>query len=135
MRVTMREHLIYDWNGPATDESRNRPREVLLDDESLRDGLQSPSVVDPPVEVKKRILHLMDALGIDTADVGLPGAGARAQADVEVLCREIVEQRLRIRPNCAARTVIRDIEPILLISQQTGVAVEACLFIGSSSLS
>jgi len=130
----MREHLIYDWNGPATDESRNRPREVLLDDESLRDGLQSPSVVDPPVEVKKRILHLMDALGIDTADVGLPGAGARAQADVEVLCREIVEQRLRIRPNCAARTVIRDIEPILRISQQTGIAVEACLFIGSSSI-
>ncbi len=130
----MREPLIYDWNLPADEESERRSEAVLLDDESLRDGLQSPSVIDPPVEVKKRILHLMDALGIDTADVGLPGAGSRAQADVEVLCREIVEQRLRIRPNCAARTVIRDIEPIVRISQRAGISVEACLFIGSSSI-
>jgi 2-isopropylmalate synthase len=76
----------------------------------------------------------MDALGIETADIGLPGAGARAESDVEALCREVRDARLRIRPNCAARTVIRDIEPIVRVSERTGIAVEACLFIGSSPI-
>jgi 2-isopropylmalate synthase len=106
----------------------------MLDDETLRDGLQSPSVTDPPIESKRRILHLMDELGIDTANVGLPGAGPRAEADVEALCREIAEARLAIRPNCAARTVVRDIEPIARITQATGVPIEASLFIGSSPI-
>jgi 2-isopropylmalate synthase len=91
-------------------------------------------VTDPPVERKLEILHLMDDLGIDTADVGLPGAGPRAEADVEALCREIVDAKLSIRPNCAARTMIRDIDPIVRISQTVGVEIEACVFIGSSPI-
>lgn len=130
----MRDDLIYDWNRPPDLGPEGSPGRILLDDETLRDGLQSPSVVDPPIEAKKRILHLMDALGIDTADVGLPGAGPRAEADVAALCLEIVEAGLRIRPNCAARTVIRDIEPIQRVTERIGIAIEACLFIGSSSI-
>ena len=124
--------LIHDWN--ALDGAQKPAFHVALDDETLRDGLQGPSVVDPPIETKKAILHAMDRLGIDTADVGLPGAGPRAVADVTALCREIVDGRLKIRPNCAARTVIRDIEPIVRISSDVGVPIEACLFIGSSSI-
>ena len=126
--------LIYDWNDGQGTSPDAAPSAVMLDDETLRDGLQSPSAVDPPVEAKRELLHLMDALGIDTADVGLPGAGPRAAADVEVLCREIAASRLRIRANCAARTVLQDVEPILRISQQTGLEIEACLFIGSSPI-
>jgi len=126
------DSLIHDWN--RSDESEISPQSLMLDDETLRDGLQSPSVIDPPIESKIRILHLMDALGIETADVGLPGAGPRAVADVEALCREIVESKLAIRPNCAARTMAQDIEPIIDISQKTGIAIEACLFIGSSPI-
>jgi 2-isopropylmalate synthase len=128
----MQSELIHDWNHDPED--GGRPATLQLDDETLRDGLQSPSVVDPPIEAKRRILHLMDRLGIDTADVGLPGAGPRAVADVEALCQEIARSKLRIRPNCAARTLARDIEPIVSISQKTGMAIEACLFIGSSSI-
>ena len=128
------EDLIHDWNRPAPDEASPQPRVPMLDDETLRDGLQSPSVVDPSIEDKKRILHLMDALGIDTADVGLPGAGPRAEADVEALCREIVDSRLAIRPNCAARTIVRDIEPIVRISEATGIPIEVAMFIGSSPI-
>ncbi|MBI4462221.1 MAG: 2-isopropylmalate synthase [Acidobacteria bacterium] len=106
----------------------------MLDDETLRDGLQSPSVIDPPVETKIRILQLMDSFGIETADVGLPGAGPRQCEAVTRLCREIVAQHLRIRPNCAARTLTVDIQPIAEITQLTGVAIEACLFIGSSPI-
>jgi 2-isopropylmalate synthase len=106
----------------------------MLDDESLRDGLQSPSVTDPPVETKLQILHLMNELGIETANVGLPGAGARQQEAVLRLCREIDEKKLRIRPNCAGRTLMVDIQPMVEISQRTGVAIEACLFIGSSPI-
>ncbi|HEX5044181.1 MAG TPA: LeuA family protein [Candidatus Polarisedimenticolaceae bacterium] len=124
--------LIHDWN--LEDGAAAAPPRVMLDDETLRDGLQSPSVTDPPIEAKKRILRLMDALGIDTANVGLPGAGPRAVADVEALCREIAEGKLAIRPNCAARTMERDIEPIARVAQATGVPIEASLFIGSSPI-
>jgi isopropylmalate/homocitrate/citramalate synthase len=90
--------LIYDWN--RTD--RPPPPRVLLDDETLRDGLQSPSVRCPSIEEKLRILHLIDRLGIDTADIGLPGAGPHVVRDVERLAREIADQRLKLRANCAA---------------------------------
>lgn len=123
--------LIYDWN--TVEPSAPAPgRRISFDDETLRDGLQSPSVCEPPVERKIELLHLMDALGIDTADIGLPGAGGTHAAGVELLAREIVEQKLRIRPNCAARTHEADIKPIAEISQRAGIAIEACTFIGSS---
>ena len=123
--------LIYDWNRvePAFD----RPaRRISFDDETLRDGLQSPSVCEPPIERKIELLHLMDALGIDTADIGLPGAGGTHAAGVERLAREIVEQKLNIRPNCAARTHPNDIRPVAEISQRAGIPIEACTFLGSS---
>jgi isopropylmalate/homocitrate/citramalate synthase len=123
--------LIYDWN--AVEPQTKAPgRPLSFDDETLRDGLQSPSVKEPPVEKKIELLHLMDALGIDTADIGLPGAGGTHAAGVERLAREIVEQRLRIRPNCAARTHQNDIRPIAEISQRAGIPIEACTFLGSS---
>ncbi len=123
--------LIYDWN--TVDPAPVRGA-VQLDDETLRDGLQSPSVRTPSIEDKVRILHLIDALGIDTANIGLPGAGPHVAADVERLAREIVDSRLRVRANCAARTVIADIEPIARISQKVGMPIECCAFIGSSPI-
>jgi isopropylmalate/homocitrate/citramalate synthase len=124
--------LIYDWNREGRVETTHR--RVEFDDETLRDGLQSPSVIDPPIEKKIEILHLMDSIGIDTADIGLPGAGPRAVADVTRLAKEIVDCKLDIRPNCAARTVRADIEPIIEISEKVGMAIEACTFIGSSPI-
>ena len=125
--------LIYDWNRiePRT---KAPGRKISFDDETLRDGLQSPSVCEPPVERKIELLHLMDALGLDTADIGLPGAGGTHAAGVERLAREIVEQKLNIRPNCAARTHRNDILPIAEISQRAGIPIEACTFIGSSPI-
>ncbi|MDX1387887.1 MAG: LeuA family protein, partial [Acidobacteriota bacterium] len=130
----MKEELIHDWNVVEDDGSAKPSGEIQLDDETLRDGLQSPSVKDPPIEVKKRILHLIDRLGIDTADIGLPGAGPRAEADVEALAREIADAGLNVRANCAARTVIRDIEPIVRTTDKVGIPIEACVFIGSSPI-
>ena len=132
MSEANQENLIYDWNLRRS--AVEPTARIQLDDETLRDGLQSPSVTDPPVEWKKRLLRLMDQLGVDTAAVGLPGAGPRAVADVTELCRLIVKENLSIGPNCAARTMIRDIEPIVQISEDVGLAIEACLFIGSSPI-
>ncbi len=125
------DELIYDWNrvAPAADKPA---RHISFDDETLRDGLQSPSVCDPPIEQKIRLLHLMDELGIDTADIGLPGAGGAHAAGVERLAREIADNKMKIRANCAARTHRNDITPIVEISQKTGIPIEACTFIGSS---
>ena len=127
------EELVYDWN--TIDPSLIAPaRHISFDDETLRDGLQSPSVCEPPVEAKIELLHLMNALNIDTADIGLPGAGGTHAAGVERLAREIVDQKLKIKPNCAARTHRNDITPIVEISQRAGIPIEACTFIGSSSV-
>jgi 2-isopropylmalate synthase len=122
--------LIHDWNHV----DRAAPGAVMLDDETLRDGLQSPSVRCPTIDEKLRILHLIDRLGIDTADIGLPGAGSHVVRDVERLAREIVDQRLKVRANCAARTVIADIKPVVEVSQRVGMPIECCMFIGSSPL-
>ena len=100
----------------------------------MRDGLQSPSVRCPTIDEKLQILHLMDRLGLDTADIGLPGAGPHVVQDVERLAREIADHRLRMAANCAARTLIADIRPIAEISQRVGMPIECCAFIGSSPL-
>jgi 2-isopropylmalate synthase len=123
--------LIYDWN-TAGNGYPHRDHAVEFDDESLRDGLQSPSVRDPDIDTKIRLLHLMEHLGIHTADLGLPGAGPRACSDIQLLCREITRSRMRITPNCAVRTVRADIEPLVEITQRVGIPIEACTFIGSS---
>jgi 2-isopropylmalate synthase len=126
------DDLIYDWNaGGDFDWSAAR---VDLNDETLRDGLQSPSAIDPPIEVKRTFLHLMADLGIAAADIGLPGAGPRVVESVRALAKEIADQKLPIAPNCAARTVVADVEPIVRISQEVGIPIEAATFIGSSPI-
>ena len=123
--------IIYDWNtinrvAPITSEK------ILFLDETLRDGLQSPSAVDPPVTDKIMLVHTMNDLGIQYADIGLPGAGPRAYQHVMEICTEIAQEKLAIRPAAAARTLDKDIEPIVEISQKTGVAIEVLAFMGTS---
>ncbi|HVR42421.1 MAG TPA: LeuA family protein [Thermoanaerobaculia bacterium] len=127
------DSLIHDWNASAGQPARPA-RRVELNDETLRDGLQSPSVVDPSLEQKLEILHLMCEIGVDSADIGLPGAGPHVQKTVERLAVEIRDEKLPISPNCAARTHENDIRPIAEISQRVGIPIEACTFIGSSPI-
>jgi len=125
--------LIYDWNRALPFELLPN-RAVLLNDETLRDGLQSPSVRDPSIEEKIKILHLMEALGINSLDIGLPGAGQRAVEHAEALAREIASKRMKIQANCAARTHENDIRPIAEIMQRIGLKIAAATFIGSSPI-
>ena len=130
----MREQdLIHDWNVVGDDFDWSDCT-VELNDETLRDGLQCPSVTDPPLEAKLRLLHLMVDLGIASADIGLPGAGPRARADTLALAQEIARHGLPLAANCAARTVIADVRPVAEISQEAGIAIEAATFIGSSPI-
>lgn len=126
--------LIHDWNRAGGGEPGPARGRVELDDETLRDGLQSPSVRSPSLDDKVRILHSIAALGIESADIGLPGAGPHVVAQVERLAREIVDHRLPIAPNCAARTLAADIQPIVDVSQRVGLAIEVSCFIGSSPI-
>ncbi len=129
----LQNEWIYDWN-TATPPEIPTGTPVLLDDETLRDGLQNPSVFDPSIEDKLEILHLMESLGIDAVNIGLPGAGPRAAAHTEALAREIAANRMKIKPNCAARTHENDIRPIVEISERAGIAIEAATFLGSSPI-
>ena len=131
--MSQERDLIHDWNEAG--ERWEKPAfEIQFDDETLRDGLQSPSVRTPTIEQKIEILHLMDQLGIHTADIGLPGAGPHVVRDVTRLAEEMVSAKLKVQANCAARTMIRDIEPVVDVVQKTGRAIEVCTFIGSSPI-
>ena len=124
--------LIHDWN--AADPFDWTTAKVDLNDETLRDGLQSPSAIDPPIDTKIKLLHLMVEIGVDAADIGLPGAGPHVVDAVRALAKEIADAKLPIFPNCAARTVVVDVEPVARISQEVGIPVEVCTFIGSSPI-
>ncbi|MCA9668217.1 MAG: 2-isopropylmalate synthase [Myxococcales bacterium] len=125
------DDIIYDWNELSPTPP---PKRISFFDETLRDGIQSPSVVDPPIEEKLRIVHLMDDVGIQYADIGLPGAGPRAYEDTRAVIKEIRDSKLALEPAAAGRTVLADIQPIVDISQELGVPIEVMAFIGSSTI-
>ncbi|HEY4015323.1 MAG TPA: LeuA family protein [Polyangiaceae bacterium] len=127
------EELIFDWNEVGR-KGRVVPAGAGLLDETLRDGLQNPSVLDPPIAEKLRILHLMEDLGIAAVDLGLPGSGQRAFEDVLAMCREAVACHMKIKIGVAGRTVASDITPVIDIAQRVGVPLETYLFIGSSPI-
>ncbi len=128
----MNDELIYDWNEVGRRHPPFGPVEFF--DETLRDGLQNPSVKDPSIEQKLELIHLMESLGIHAADIGLPGSSKRAFDDVLRMCKEIVATGMKLRPACAGRTVAADILPMVEISQKAGVPVEVYTFIGSSPI-
>lgn len=131
---TDRSNIIYDWNGESPGLLPKPAHKVEVLDESLRDGIQSPSALDPPVEVKLRILRLLDQLGVDAVDVGLPAASQRNFDDVVKMIELIRDENLSIKPNCAARTVVTDVTRIAEVQQATGFPVQAYSFIGSSPI-
>jgi len=128
----MRDGIIFDWNEI---DARRRPRQPFdLNDETLRDGVQSPSVVDPPVADKLELLSLMDSIGIRSVNIGLPGAGKRAFDDVVAQAKYIQKHKLKLAPNCAARTIEADIAPVAEAAQRSGQKIVLYTFIGSSPI-
>ncbi len=127
------QNMIYDWNKGGIVDMKGVVH-IEFDDETLRDGLQSPSVTDPTIDQKIKILHLMEELGIQSANIGLPGAGPRAYNDTLELAKEIARCKMKIFPNCAARTVRADIDPVMTISQTVGIPIEVATFVGSSPI-
>jgi isopropylmalate/homocitrate/citramalate synthase len=133
MTILDGHELIYDWNLQG-EVPKPPSKSIELNDETLRDGIQSPSITDPKIEHKIEILHLMEELGIRGVNLGLPGAGERQKQDVSVLAKEIASCRLKIKPNCAARTLREDIDPVIEVSQKVGIPIEVATFIGSSPI-
>ncbi len=128
------KELIYDWNSVEKVAPLSPKKRIQFLDETLRDGIQSPSVVDPAIDDKLRIVDLANDLGIDTMDIGLPGAGKRAVEDVTVIAEHIRNAKLRVKASCAARTHINDVQAIVDISQKVGIEIEVLCFIGSSPI-
>jgi len=125
--------FIFDWN-EVNRKGRITPKNATFFDETLRDGLQNPSVTDPPIGDKLAILHLMEDLGIHEADIGLPGSSRRAFEDVLRLCKEVVDCKMKIKIAAAGRTVVSDITPMIEVSQKAGIPIEVYAFIGSSPI-
>ena len=126
--------LIYDWNSVDKVAPLSPKRRIQFLDETLRDGIQSPSVVDPSIDDKLRLVDLANDLGIDTMDIGLPGAGTRAIEDVTTIAEHIRSAKLRVKASCAARTHVNDVQAIVDISQKVGIEIEVLAFIGSSPI-
>jgi 2-isopropylmalate synthase len=128
------KELIYDWNSVEKVAALSPKKRIQFLDETLRDGIQSPSVVDPAIDDKLRIVDLANDLGIDTMDIGLPGAGKRAVEDVTTIAQHIRDAKLRVKASCAARTHQNDVQAIVDISQAVGIEIEILCFIGSSPI-
>ncbi len=121
---------MYDWNH-LHPRRHEWPRVV---DETLRDGLQSPSVVDPPLYRKIEILHAMASIGVDVVSVGLPAAGKRAEEDATALATEIMRAGLPLAPTAAGRTTKGDVLAIARVRERTGAPLTAYTFVGSSPI-
>src|SRR5688500_9519699 len=133
--MTKDDHaLIYDWNSVEKVAPLSPKRRIQFLDETLRDGIQSPSVVDPAIDDKLRLVDIANDLGIDTMDIGLPGAGKRAIEDVTIIAEHIRSAKLRVKASCAARTHQNDVQAIVDISQKVGIEIEVLCFIGSSPI-
>ena len=124
------DELINDWNGLPPKDARI----PLLNDETLRDGLQSPSVRDPDIAAKRDLTHRLARLGVDAVNLGMPGAGPKALAAVRALVVEIRDHRLPLAPNVAVRTLEADLVQVAEIQQRSGVPLEAGAFLGSSPI-
>lgn len=126
---------VYDWNRPEGKAVLPGGRtSVQLDDETLRDGLQSPSAKAPPLQAKRDFLHILAKLGVQAVDIGIPASGATAFEDAIYLAKEIGKSGLPISANCASRTVVQDVRQVIEVSQRGGIPVEVAVFIGSSAI-
>ena len=133
--MSLSDHeLIYDWNSVEKVAPLSPRKRIQFLDETLRDGIQSPSVTDPTIEDKLELVRLANDLGIDTMDIGLPGAGKRAVDDVTTIARFIKDNKLKVKASCAARTVLNDVQAVIDISQAVGIEIEVLCFIGSSPI-
>jgi 2-isopropylmalate synthase len=125
------DNLLYPWNKRG---NGSYPREIEINDETLRDGIQAPGIKQPSMEDKIKIIDHIHRLGIDAACIGFPAAGPAMMRDLEYMIRYVRDNRLSLRLGCAARTVESDIAPIVELSQKLGVSINANVFIGSSPI-
>lgn len=134
----MEEHdLIYDWNdidySIDRDES-GHPHELWFDDETLRDGLQSPSARNPTIEQKIELIDYMEKLGIQKVDLGLPGAGPFHIDHIDSMLSHMGENGYNLTPGCAVRTVVSDIEPLVELQAKHERQIQASSFLGTSPI-
>ena len=131
------QDLIYDWNRNDyqinRDES-NHPHELWFDDETLRDGLQSPSARNPTIEQKIELVDYMERLGIQKVDLGLPGAGPFHVDHIDAMLGHMGENDYQLRPGCAVRTVVSDIEPLVDLQAKHERQIQASAFLGTSPI-
>ena len=129
--------LIHDWNvtdGEFSRDASRHPHEIWFDDETLRDGLQSPSALNPSIEQKKELLDYMEQLGLQRVDLGLPGAGPFHIDHIDAMLSHISENDYAIQPGCAVRTVVSDIEPLVDLQAKHGMDIQASAFLGTSPI-
>ncbi len=129
--------LIYDWNTIDYEIARNpsnHPHGVWFDDETLRDGLQSPSARNPDIEQKIELIDYMEKLGIQKVDLGLPGAGPFHIGHIDAMLTHMGENGYELRPGCAVRTVVSDIEPLVELQAKHERQIQASAFLGTSPI-
>ncbi len=99
--------LVEDYH-PETAGQRHLPERLVLWDETLRDGEQSPGVRFSPEE-KLRIAELLSEVGVSVINAGIPVVSAGEARAV----RRVAEAGLSAKILAAARTVPRDVEAVI----------------------
>ena len=137
MKILDEGKLIHDWNLIDYEYSRNpsnHPHDIWFDDETLRDGLQSPSALNPTIDQKIELISYMERIGIQKADLGLPGAGPFHREHIDAMLAHIKENDFQLRPGAAVRTLMHDIEPLVEMQAKYEMEIQASAFLGTSPI-
>ncbi|MFC7979731.1 LeuA family protein [Streptomyces cinereoruber] len=128
----------FSWNTMDVDPDPSGEAAVagtgLLFDETLRDGLQAPNVINPGLEQKLRIVDHMVRSGIRAADLGFPGSDPAAARECLEIARHVAARRHPLSLGYAGRTHPADVHAICEIAHQAQLPVDAYVFIGVSPI-
>jgi 2-isopropylmalate synthase len=127
--------MLFNWNSvPADPEPQAGSPKGSFFDETLRDGIQAPTITAPSLEQKVQIVDHMMAAGIRSADLGFPSSGPVAARECLELARYVAARGHPMSVAYAGRTHPSDIRPICEIAQRAGISVDAYLVIAVSPI-
>jgi 2-isopropylmalate synthase len=96
--------------------------------------LQSPSARNPTIEQKIELIDYMERLGVQKVDLGLPGAGPFHVDHIDAMLEHMGDSGYSLRPGCAVRTVVSDIEPLVDLQAKHERQIQASAFLGTSPI-
>ena len=122
--------LLTDWNEKKTFKNKS----IVIEDDTLRDGLQSALLRIPNYFEKKELVTLAHASRIKYVMLGFPGASEDAYHECRLLVQFIRDMQWPLVPRLLGRANQSDMAAICRLQEETGVPLQADFFINICAL-